>query len=97
MASNEPTNQTKTKAKALVSSESERKRSWQSPQKTKTATFTKQKNGAEQKVERWKGWLNMDGTYTAKQKELLDYGRKESSWIKEYNPRLALYTTLQAR
>ena len=29
----------------------------------KTATFTEQMNSMEQKVECWKGWLNMDGTY----------------------------------
>ena len=109
VASNEPTNQTKTKAIALVSSESECKHSWQLLQnKTtigkqemkimhdKTATFTKQKNGLERMVKRWQGWLNMDGIYTEKQKELLDYGHKESSWMKDYNPQLPLYTKLQA-
>ena len=57
----------------------------------KTAIFS------EQIVERWKGWLNMDGAYAEKQKELLNYGEKENGWIKDYKPRLALYTTLQAR
>lgn len=56
----------------------------QSTTHDKTATFTKQKNGLEQMVERWKGWISMDGGYAEKQKELLDYGRKESSWIKDY-------------